>query len=347
MKRSVIFLLYSACSLVLLGQGTPRWVDTQGREAEYPPHTYITGFAADNLLPSETLAQATARLKTAALGALSESIQVMISKKTHSETVSITHSGKYSETEIFGMEIATSANAEMVGVSTETHFDKAKKTLYAFAYANKRELMSYYSATVASDIQQVKSTVKTAAQLEEQNEKGKAHKQYSSAKKLLAKAGKALVLLRALDTNLSGNGGLFSEWQELNGEVEQAMARVELLVYVDSREEIFGKPCAIVANKLQAELTSNDYRFTENPALADFTLNIQATTRKIGDAGNTIVFCYADVEVELVDNHARESVYKEEFSHKGGSTTFERAGREALEEAATALAEKLNKIIHL
>jgi hypothetical protein len=233
----------------------------------------------------------------------------------------------------------------MVGVSTETHFDKAKKTLYAFAYANKRELMGYYSATVASDIQQVKSTVKTATQLEEQNEKGKAHKQYNNAKKLLAKAGKTLVSLKALDTNPFNNDKQLSEWQALNDEVEQALAHVELLVYVNSREEIFGKSCGIVANKLTAELAMQGYRFTDNPARADFTLHLRATTRKIGDAGNTIVFCFADVEVELVDNYARESVYKEEFSHKGGSTTFERAGREALEEAAEAITEKLNKII--
>ncbi|MDR2449206.1 MAG: hypothetical protein LBD52_04525 [Prevotellaceae bacterium] len=345
MKRSVVILLCSACSLVPKGQGTPRWADAQSREAEYPSHTYITGFAEDNLLPSETLAQATEQLRKAALGRLSENIQVMVSKKTHSGTISVIHSNNFSETEVFGAEITTAADAEMAGVNTETYFDKAKKTLYAFAYANRRELMRYYNATATADIQQIKSTVKAAAQWEAQREKAKARKQYGNAKKQLAKTEKTLFLLRALDTGLSGSDGLFPAWQELNDEVAQALAQVELLVYVNDREDIFGESCAIVANRLQAELTGNDYRITDNHSRADFTLNLHATTRKTGDAGSAIVFCYADVVVELVDNHARESLYKEAFSHKGGSTTFERAGREALEEAAEAIAEKLNKII--
>ena len=147
-------------------------------------------------------------------------------------------------------------------------------------------------------------------------------------------------VLRALDANFSTEA-----WQALNDETVQALARLELSVYVNDHEELFGKPCDIVANKLKAELTMHDYRFTDDPSRADFTMNIRAATRKIGDTGAAIVFCFADVVVELIDNHARESLYKEEFSHKAGSTTFDRAGREALEEAAAAITEKLSKII--
>jgi hypothetical protein len=345
MKKLLIILLCSACSLVPLGQGMPRWVDTQSRTAEYPQHTYITGFAADNLLPTETLAQATARLKTAALGTLSENIRIMVSKKTHSETISTAHSGTYSETERFWQGSITSSDAELVGVHVETHFDRAKKTLYAFAYANKRELIAYYAATIAGDVPQIEGLVKAAARLEAQGEKARARTQYKEAAGVLAKTAQAQALLMALGAASSGGVLPPEGWQALREEVTQALARLTLLVYVNGHEELFGKPCAIVTDKLTAALTAQDYRFTEDPARADFTLHIQAATRKIGDAAGTIVFCYADVVAELVDNRHRESVYKEALSHKGGSTTFERAGREALEEAAAALAEKLNKII--
>jgi hypothetical protein len=344
MKKVAIILLCSACSLVPRGQGMPRWADAQSREADYPAHTYITGFVIDDLLPPETLAQATARLKAAAWGALSENIRIMVSKTTYSETASMTHSGKYSEMELFGAEITTQAGAEMVGVSTDVYFDKAKKTLYAFAYANRRELMTYYGATATADLQQIKSTVKTAAQLEKQHEKAKARKQYNDAKKLLEKTEKMLTLLRALDAN-SFQEAWQLERQTLNDEVTQALARVELAVYVNAREDLFGQPCAIVAHKLQAKLTEAGYRFITDEQAADYTLYIRATTRKVGDAATTIVFCFADVVVEWVDGRTRKIMYKDEQSHKGGSTTWERAGREALETAAEAIMEKLNKII--
>ena len=340
MKRVAIILLCSACSLAPRGQGLPRWVDTQSREAEYPANTYVTGFAVDDLLPEETPAQATARLTASALGALSGNIRIEISKTTHSEITSIARSGAYSETDVFGMKINTATAAEMVGIRTETYFDQTKNLLYAFACANKRELVSHYTATTADDMQQIKSILKTAVQLEAQRKKVNARQQYNKAKKLLEKTEKTMGLLLALDANLSTGA-----WQALNEEVIQALAQQELRVYVNGREDLFGQPCAIVANKLKAALATHGYRFTEDPARAELTLHLRAATRKIGDAGGTIVFCFADVAIELIDNHVRESLYKEEFSHKAGSTTFERAGREALEEAAAAITQKLMKII--
>ncbi|MDR3286301.1 MAG: hypothetical protein LBT27_02505, partial [Prevotellaceae bacterium] len=62
---------------------------------------------------------------------------------------------------------------------------------------------------------------------------------------------------------------------------------------------------------------------------------------KIGNEYDRIVFCYADVEIDLFNNFTNKSVYSDEFSQKGGSTTFDRAGREAFEEAASGIAEKI------
>jgi hypothetical protein len=312
---------------------------TQSREAEYPAHTYITGFAADDLSPKETLAQAVERLKKAALGALSEHIRVLIISEVYSETVSITRANTYNEEDIFIRKITTSTDAEIVGVHTETYFDKAKKTLYAFAYADRQELATYYAAIVASSLQQIQGLVTLAAQLEQQHEKAKARKQYKDAEVLLVKTAKAIDVSRALGASLSDD-----MWQILHKEVIQALARLELLVYVNSREDLFGKPSDIVANKLKAELSKSGYRFTDDATQADFTMTIDAATRKIGNTNDVIVFCYADVAIEWVDNHAQHGVYKDEQSYKGGATTWEGAGREALEEAAADITGKIHQI---
>jgi hypothetical protein len=316
-------------------------VDVQSRERDYPQHAYITGFAMDNLLPKETQEQAAARLKTAALGALAENIRVRIAATTIATTVSDNRPHAYYEAETFIKEIATAADAEMVGVKTETHYNKRKNMLYAFAYADRRELIKYYTATIASDMQQIQGLVNMGAQWEQQHEKAKARKQYKDAEALLVKTAKAIDVSRALGASPSDD-----TWQILYREVVQALARLELLVYVNDSEELFGKPCDIVANKLKAELAQHGYQFTDDAARADFTLNIDATTRKIGNANDVIVFCYADVVVEWVDDYARKSIYKEEFSHKGGSTTFDRAGLEAMEEAASDIAATLYKVIN-
>jgi hypothetical protein len=75
-------------------------------------------------------------------------------------------------------------------------------------------------------------------------------------------------------------------------------------------------------------------------------MTIDATTRKIGNTNDVIVFCYADVAVEWIDNRTQHSVYKDEQSYKGGATTWEGAGREALEKAAEEIAKALYKTIN-
>ncbi|MDR0694885.1 MAG: hypothetical protein LBF81_06270 [Prevotellaceae bacterium] len=346
MYWKIIFtLLHIAAACTVARQDVPAWADSRYREQNFPSSLYFTGFTMGNVRSGEDLPELAGRLKKEAQALLSESIRVKIESETqlHSQSSSDNTTGIFHT--VFTSAVHSAADAEIVNLKTETYFDKAKKTLYAFAYANKRELITYYTATVADDMQQIQGAVKTAGLLERQREKAKARKQYENAAKLLAKAANVTDLLRALGAQPSGNALQASGQQALREEIAQALARLELLVYVNDREELFGQPCAIVANKLKAALATQGYHFTEDPAHAEFTLNLHATTRKIGDAGSTIVFCFADVEVEWIDNYAQKSVYKEELSHKGGSTTFERAGREALEEAAAFIAEKL-KIIY-
>jgi hypothetical protein len=69
-------------------------------------------------------------------------------------------------------------------------------------------------------------------------------------------------------------------------------------------------------------------------------LTLTTTTRVI-NKDDGLVFCYADTEVDLYDNHKQKSVFSDEVSQKGGSATAERAGRKAMEDAAPVIAEKI------
>jgi hypothetical protein len=345
MYRQIIFILfYMAAACAAAKQDVPGWVDNGRREQNFPSSLYFTGFTMGSVRSGEDLPEVTMRLKKEAQTLLAESIRVKIESETllHSQSGSDNTAGTFHT--VFTSAVHSAADAEIVNLKTETYFDKAKKMLYAFAYADKRELITYYTATVADDMPQIQGLLKTAGQLEEQCEKAKARRQYEDAAKLLAKTDRAMDLLRALGAPPSGNVWQAAGRQALHEEITQALMRLELLVYVNDREELFGQPCAIVANKLKAVLATQGCRFTGDPARADFTLHLRATTRETGVAGGMIVFCFADVEVEWIDHHAQKSLYKEELSHKGGSTTLERAGREAMEEAAAQIAEKLKRI---
>jgi hypothetical protein len=333
--------------LMLCGQRAPRWMDDRWRETSYPAKDYFIGFVSEAIPRGESVDEATLRLENEAKRKMAESIVVNVKSEQTMVDQSVQKSGLPEQfTSLYHSTVSTLTDVEIAGLQVEAYFHKAKKRLYAFACVSKRKLMSDYTAIVDANLRQAKSAVKIATQLERQREKAKARKRYKETAALLEKTEKLLYLLQMIDANHSGIMLSISMCQELQDEAMQALARLEFLVYVSDREELFGQSCSIVANKLQTDLANDGYRFTDDPARADFTVNLRATTRKIGDATEMIVFCYADVVIEWVDNHARQTVYKEELSYKGGSTTFEQAGREALEEAAEEIVEKLNKIMY-
>jgi hypothetical protein len=320
-------------------------MDDRWREAAYPAKEYLTGFVSEAVSHGESVDEVAPRLENEAKRKVAESIVVSIKSEQMIADRSVQQNNREQLISLYYSMVNTLTDVEIAGLQVETYFSKAEKRLYAFACVSKGKLISDYTVMADANLRQAKSAVKIAAQLERQRKKAEARKRYKEAAAMLEKTEKTLLLLQLIDDH-SGSLLQASVCQELQDEVMSALARLETLVYVNDYEELFGRPCDIVANKLKTSLAGSDYHFTEDPERADFTLNLRATTRKTGNAADMVAFCYADVVVEWVDNHARQSLYKEELSRKGGSTSFEQAGREALEEAAAEIAEKLSKITH-
>jgi hypothetical protein len=298
-----------------------------------------------NVRPDETAQTAMERLKKEAQGLLSDGIRVKVEseRKSYSASASVNDSEELSAR--FESAVKTSSAAEIVGVKTEAYFSETESMVYAIAYAKRQELASYYQADVTLDIQRIEGAFKTALQLEKQGSKAAARKQYEEAIPLLAKVNHAQEMLIALSKGSSAEGLQQERTEALFGELRLALTRLErsVSVFVESSEDIFGqKSTSIVANKLKAALAKkSSCTFTGDASQSDFKLIINAGTRKIGEPSSSLVFCYADVTVELVDSYTGQSVYQDEISQKGGSTSYERAGRQACEDAAPKIAEKL------
>jgi hypothetical protein len=189
------------------------------------------------------------------------------------------------------------------------------------------------------NIQQLESVLNTAKQLEASGEKAKARTQYEEAVPLLVKIEQAQDVLVALDKNATLQ---YNKTAQYRSEIVQALARLSqgVYIYFESKEDMFGKNSALISNKIKSVLSKNGCSFTNDRAQADFILNLNASARKHGDPGQ-IVFCYADVEVELIKTQTQKTVYQEEIKQKGGHTTYENAAREAFEEAGNVIANKL------
>jgi hypothetical protein len=252
-----------------------------------------------------------------------------------------TVNGRYDERESFSNEASTTSNTEVAGLKIESYYDANSKLVYAFAYVNKNELTGYYKANISMLLQQAEGSLNTAIQLEQNREKAKARVECERIRPLFPAIRYAQDLLTAVDADdneslqLRKAASLYNEMTQMLARLAQAV-----YIYVESSEDFFGKPDNMVANKLKAQLAANGCSFVEDALQADFKLNLN-TSMRVSSAQGNIVYCYADVEIELYDTYKQKVVYNDELSLKGGSVTQEKAGRAALEDAVKKITANL------
>jgi hypothetical protein len=334
----LLCLIFSVCAF---GQQKPDWLDEDLRNMKFPANTFYTGFVSYEL-QGNVLQNVTEQATTEAQADLVKKIRMQISSKTQSRLSAISENGQYNESEIFLNQSETEANAEVVGIKTATYFDSKTNIVYAFAYANKYELIGYYKSNLSLNVNQIDLLLQTAQNLETNREKAKARKQLEMAQPLFSKVVYAQDMLTAIDGNATPDDLQQTKIKMLYADVTQMLARLAqaVYVYVESNENLFGQRVDIVANKLKAELAVNGCSFVENSGQADFLLEINVATRMTSNDGET-VFCYADTQVKLYDTHKQKTVYSDEIAQKGGSNTKDKAGRKAMENVVTQIITKI------
>jgi hypothetical protein len=282
-------------------------------------------------------------LKGEARKMIAENIRMRIESESKSSDANEWKNGKEQLQSSNSASLQISANIEIVGIKTDAYYDKAANTVYAFAYANKYEVIGYYKANINMLVGQAEGSLHAADQLEKSGEKVKARKQCEDVMPLLEKVRYAQDLLIAIDGNTDRESLQMTKSESMRNTVLQMQARLAQGVYicVESIEEIFGEKVDIIANKLKAVLSNHGCSFVDDAAQADFKLALNASAREASNSDG-LVYCYADVKVALFDVHKQKSVYEDMISQRNGSTNRERAGRKALESViVTGITDKL------
>ncbi|MDR3151781.1 MAG: hypothetical protein LBT67_02925 [Holosporaceae bacterium] len=342
MQKTGVTIFFALICFTLLGQEKPLWLDNDYRSTKFSNAVFLTGYAEGNINTGESTEKAIERIKTTAQSNLIENLRITLKSNTQSSINAVSVGNNYHETEIFSNQTSKNAEAEITGMRVESYMDKKTNYIYAFAYANRYEVVGYHKSNLSVKILQIESLFKTADDLVESGEKAKARKQIESVKPLLESIRYSQYMLIALDPNLTIEDLQQRKTERLQDEFTMTLAALSqgIYIFIENDESLFGKEVDIVSNKLKSELAVKGCAFVENAASADFLLRVKATTRESSTSGN-IVFCYADVVVELYDTHKQKNVYSNEISHKGASSSLEKAGIKALGDVAPKIAEEL------
>lgn len=210
----------------------------------------------------------------------------------------------------------------------------------------KHELVLYLQNRLGQKLTQTRSYLNTATSLLHDGEKAKARQQCENANKELLAIRQIQDSIQKADVSVpysllkqDETEALYNEATALSAQLAQAVT-----VYVESNEDLFGKSVSIIADILKSKLAQNGCSFTEEKR-ADYKILITAETRESSSTGS-LVFCYADVSMELISTTKQRSLYSDNISEKGGSNSKEKAARKAMENAADQIMKSISNLIN-
>lgn len=210
----------------------------------------------------------------------------------------------------------------------------------------KHEFILYLRKRLDQKLTLTRSYLNTSKSLLDEGEKAKARQQCEKANKELLVIRQIQDSIQKADVSVPSSSlkqdeteALYNEATALSAQLAQAVT-----VYVESNEDLFGKSVSIIADILKSKLAQNGCSFTEEKR-ADYKILITAETRESSSTGS-LVFCYADVSMELIDTTKQRSLYSDNISEKGGSNSKEKAARKAMENAADQIMKNISNLIN-
>lgn len=342
-KRLRLIFMFALLQLSVLAQVHDKWVNVQERAINYPHQKYITGYAVATAQKGEELSAAFARASKEAAKNAASSIRTQIENLSQMKTKEVELNGKFEFEQAYTDYTKQTSNAEIAGLKTEIYFDDKEALAHAFCYVLRSDLVNYYKAQINLHLKKIEDDIAMAKLAAKAGQKLKAKKQCQNALEPLTRAEYAQSLLSAVAASDS-IGMQTNRCSDIKQALFQQLIDLEQSIYVcvKSSENNFGTNTTILNNQLKSVMAKNQCSFTNDNTQADYVITITAITRKHDVDNPNFKYSYADVKIDLFSNYKKMSVFNDEISVKGGGTTHQTAGREALKTAANEVWERIN-----
>ena len=155
MKISVFTLFICLLSFVSAAQDAPSWVNANYREGSFPSHSYLVGFATVSEVSKKEVSATLNQLEAQSKTLLIESIKVQV-KSVSTANVS-DFNGEIND--YFNQKTTTESQIELVGLKTESYYDKKTKIAYGFSYVHKMEMAEYYRQQIGKNIIDIQNII--------------------------------------------------------------------------------------------------------------------------------------------------------------------------------------------
>lgn len=164
MKKLQLVILLITYTSIVIAQVEPKWVNYITRTNSYPTSTYLSGFASEINTNGVDQNELLGKLEGLAKDQLVENIMVDIRSIS---TLNI-HNVNTETQETFKHNSTSFSQAKIAGLKVERYYDAKKKTGYAFAYAEKNDVIQLYLNEIEKELASIKTAMTSAASLDKQ-----------------------------------------------------------------------------------------------------------------------------------------------------------------------------------
>ena len=290
MKRLVYSLILTLFISVSFAQ-KPSWVNYEARTMKYPESGYLVGFSSEVIvkkdIPRDDILE---RLSGYAKDKLVQSVLTEIKSTT---TMNINTTNGFTNEELKSASVASS-DAQIAGLTVETYYENTKRddVAYAFAYAEKKEVINHYENLIKTYLDRFNTDFGIAQDAQKNRDNQKALKILFGFQKDFRDVEHAQTLLVTMTGNYALPSVKRNEINVFKQKVENKIAEIrgiDQFTLEDAAYYIAFSMATQMEDKSQSILVNN-FTFEDTPMGSKFSRRFKASIdQKLSAEGFSVV----------------------------------------------------------
>ena len=302
MKKYLVTCLLCFSLLHLIAQ-PPTWVNYQTRSTRYPDSRYLTGFSSELIIKEEPREDVLERLSGYAKDKLVQGVITEIQSTVALEINTLNGATK----EELKSSSVSSTNATIAGLKVETYYDKGKKedVAYAFAYAEKSEVIKYYENEIKAALDRFENDLTIATNHLNQKNNQKALKVLFGFQPAFRELEHAQMLMVTLTGNYNHPATKRAEINKYRTEVEKLINSIKSNQQFTMEDAAYYIAFAL-SNQLPDKsrpISINNFTYEDTPMGSPFSRRLSfALEHKLEEEGFTLTDRAEDFSDALILN---------------------------------------------
>jgi hypothetical protein len=170
MKKLILFtLLLSAVQIY--GQA-PGWISTETRSNSYPSALFLIGYFEGSDINKKEIDAELKLLVDAAKSQLIQSVKVQVKSVSTSKVSDF--NGEIDD--YFNQKTTSQSDLQLIGLQTDSYYDKKNKKGYALAYVSKSQMIEFYRSEIGKNISDIESIISQSQTLTDNGDLKRAFK---------------------------------------------------------------------------------------------------------------------------------------------------------------------------